>query len=107
MEGQYIPVQYMSKNKKYNSTIVINNTQEDKDYIEELLCKMMGIKKTVGNVTFGEAMTDKEALAYNRGFEAGLAAVVKNVTVIDGPDVYLEGEKIITGPKPKKRKNKK
>lgn len=105
MEGQYIPVQYMSKNKK--CSIVINNTQEDKDYIEELLCKMMGIKKTVGNVTFGEAMTDKEALAYNRGFEAGLASIWKKVTVIDGPDVYLDGEKIITGPKPKKRKNKK
>ena len=50
MEGRFVPVQYMSKNKKYNSVIVINNTQEDKDYVEELLCKMMGIKKTVGNV---------------------------------------------------------
>jgi hypothetical protein len=101
MEG-YVPVQYITKNTK--CAIVINDTQEDRAYIEELLCKMLGIKKTVGKVTFGDSTTNKEeALAYNRGFEAGLATTIKNMEVIDGPDIYVEGEKLITGPK--KRKN--
>jgi hypothetical protein len=107
MEGDgsgYIPVQYISKNTK--ATIVINDAQDDKDHIEEVLCGLLGIKTTTGKVRFGDTMTNKEALAYNRGFEAGLAMGVKNLQVIDGPDMYLAGEKVITGPKKRKLKKK-
>lgn len=102
MEG-FIPVQYL--NGKYKMLIVIENTQENKDYVEELLCKMIGIQTTVGKVRIGEAMTKEEALAYNRGFQDCLAATGNPKVFVDGPDVYLDGKKIITGPK--KRKNKK
>lgn len=100
MEG-YVPVQYISE--YHNATIVCADTQDDKDHIEGLLCKMLGIKETVGKVKFGDSMTDKEALAYNRGFEAALATATKNLEVIDGPDIYVEGEKVITGPKKRKK----
>lgn len=97
----WIPVQYNDKN--IHATIVIRDTQEAKDGIEELMCKMMGLKKTVGKVTMAVPMTQEEAVAYNEGYEAALASVLPNTRKIYAPEIEIEGEKLLS--QPKKRKN--
>lgn len=101
MEGLWIPVQYNHRN--IHATIIIHNTQEAKDGIEELMCKMMGLKKTTGKTTMAEAMTQEEAVAYNEGYEAALASVLPNTRKICAPEIEINGEKLLS--QPKKRKN--
>lgn len=92
----HLPVQYISS--KINATIVIENTQENKDTIEEVLCNMLGIRKTVGNVKIGPPMTVSEAVRYNEGFDAAMK-IAKNVTIIECPDIEIDGKLVIKGPK--------
>ncbi|MBX9637244.1 MAG: hypothetical protein K2Q45_06805 [Nitrosomonas sp.] len=76
----HIPVQYNSKVVK--ASVVIANTQDDKDYAEEA-------KKTKGNVTFGPAMFANENLIYNLGYKAGVASIA-NLKIIHVPDLKTE-----------------
>ena len=43
-------------------------------------------------------MTASEAIRYNEGFEAAMK-IAKNAIVIDGPDIEIDGELVIKGPK--------
>ena len=93
-----IPVQY--KSKTVSATAVIANTQDDKDLVEEAICKLLNIKKTKGNVTFGPPMSANEALIYNTGYEAGVAASVANTVIIHTPDLKAaDGTVLISGTK--------
>ncbi len=92
----HLPVQYISS--KINATIVIENTRENKDAIEEVLCNMLGIRKTVGNVKIGPPMTVSEAVRYNEGFDTAMK-IATNVTIIESPDIEIDGELVIKGPK--------
>lgn len=95
MKGSHIPVQY--NNGSIRSTIVIQNTQDNKDCVEAAICKLLDIKKTKGCVTFGPSLNTEEALAYNLGYQDGIKSL-ENVVVIDAPDI----KGVTTGPKKRK-----
>lgn len=84
----HIPVQYNTRKKK--ATLVIENNDEDKEHVEELICKLLNIKKTKGKVSFGPSMTAEQCLIYNEGYIEGVAAKIRNVVVVDAPEVKEE-----------------
>lgn len=91
-EMSHLPVQYISS--KINSVIVIENTQENKDHVDKMLFAIFG----VGKVIIGSPMTASEAIRYNEGFEAAIK-ITQNVKVIEVPDIEVDGELVIKGPK--------
>lgn len=101
MEGQYIPAQFKAGTNLYAS-LVIYNTQEDKDGVAIFFQKLLRVKK--GKLSFGPPGTAEESLAYNNGYGAGLAAVNPITTSVDAPDLYDAdtGERLIKGNKKRK-----
>jgi hypothetical protein len=98
----HIPVQY--NGKKAKASLVIRNDQDDKDCAEEMICKLLGIRKTKGKVTFGPSMTAEECLIYNQGYTAGIASKIKNTVVIDVPEIKdKDGKVLISGSKKRER----
>ena len=96
----HIPVQYNTK--KYKANLVIK--KDDKDHAEELICKLLGIRKTKGKLSFGPSMTARECEIYNEGYIAGLSSTMKNPTIIDAPAIKdKDGNVAITGAKKRER----
>lgn len=93
----HVPVRFKYKN--INAGIVIPNTKEDCDAIKEKLCVLTKTPNGKGKVFFGDVGTDKECLAYNRGYEDGFASR-NDVIQIDAPDLKTKDGTVITrGPK--------
>lgn len=88
----FLPVQYITS--KINSVIVIENTQENKDHVDKMLFAVFG----VGEIIFGPAMTASEAIRYNEGFSKAMK-IAENAKIIESPDIEIDGELVIKGPK--------
>lgn len=100
----HIPVQYNGKNTK--ASLVIVNNQDNKDCAEELICKLLGIRKTKGKLSFGPSMTAEECLIYNQGYSAGVASTIKTTVVVDVQDIKdKDGNVVITGAKKRQRED--
>jgi hypothetical protein len=102
MEGLHIPVQYQA-GPSLSASVVIHNTQEDKDSVEGMLQKLLGVK--TGKLSFGPAGTAAESLAYNEGYSAGIAAVKSNTLIVHTPDLVDAdtGDVLIRGVKKRKK----
>jgi hypothetical protein len=84
MSGSHIPVQYMS-GPNLRACLVIYNTQEDKDVVEVILQKLLGVTK--GKLSFGPPGNASESLAYNQGWCDGMGVVTPNSKIVYTPDV--------------------
>ena len=104
--NSYVSVQYASPWGQFGC-VVVRNTEEEKEHVEDVLMKLLGVRqsnKGKGTLTFGPPGTAGEALAYNQGYGAGMAAVGR-CKVVDAPDLVdpNNGEVLIRGnKKPKK-----
>ena len=99
-----IPIQYMTK-KKIIACIVIDNTEENKEYAEALICKLLGIKTGSGVLTFGPACSAKEALRFNENWQEIIAKATKS-TIIYAPDLLDDDGKVLIKGGKKRRKEK-
>ena len=86
----HVPVQYNTRKKK--ATLVIRDNDEEKEHVEELICKLLNIKKTKGKVSFGPSMTAEECLIYNEGYTDAIASRIKNAVLVDAPEVKVDGK---------------